>query len=157
MSLKNTRGSLTRSTRPSAFIDPENQRMAASFHIDVDPARDLVRIRLGGFFEPAHVKAFVEARDFAYKRLRCGRNAHVTMVDMREMQIQPQQSVAAFQQMIADPATASRRLAFVLSRTLARMQIQRAAADRTAAYFDSEEEAERWLFADDDRCAMSPH
>lgn len=57
--------------------------------------------------------------------------------------------MAAFQQVLSNPAVTSRKLAFVMTRSLARMQIKRAAASRDAAYFERVEDAERWLFSDD--------
>lgn len=118
-----------------------NPRMS----FDVDPARDLVRITLAGFFSPDDVDRFVAARDAAHRQLRCAPNAHATIVDMRAMQIQAQETVAAFQHVLADPRMVSRRLAFVVARSLSRLQIKRAAAEREAAYFTSIEEAECWV------------
>ncbi len=118
-----------------------NPRMS----FDVDPARDLVRITLTGFFSPDDVDRFVAARDAAHRQLRCAPNAHVTIVDMRAMQIQAQETVAAFQQVLSDPRMVSRRLAFVVARSLSRLQIKRAAAERAAEYFTSLEEAECWV------------
>ncbi|MEG8041203.1 STAS/SEC14 domain-containing protein [Sphingomonas sp. LR60] len=112
---------------------------------DVEPHRDLVRITLAGFFTPDDVERFVAARDAAHRQLRCGPNAHVTLVDMRAMQIQSQETVTAFQQVLADPRHTSRRLAFVVARSLARLQIKRAASEREAAYFTAVDEAEAWV------------
>lgn len=123
--------------------------MQPNFAFEVEPDRNLVRIWLGGFFSPLDVAAFVKERDRAHQRLRCSPNQHVTLVDIRAMAIQPQESVAAFQQMLSNPAVTSRKLAFVITRSLARMQIKRAAASRDAAYFESVEDAERWLLGDD--------
>jgi len=61
------------------------------------------------------------------------------------MQIQSQETVTAFQQVLGDPRQASRRLAFVVARSLARLQIRRAASERQASYFTSVEEAEAWV------------
>ena len=123
--------------------------MQPNFSFKVEPDRNLVRIWLGGFFSPADVDAFVKERDRAHQRLSCGPNQHVTLVDIREMAIQPQESVAAFQQMLSNPTVASRRLAFIITRSLARMQLKRAAGSRDAAYFEIVEDAERWLFSND--------
>ena len=114
---------------------------------DVEPERDLVRITLAGFFTPDDVARFVAARDAAHRQLRCAPNAHATLVDMRAMQIQSQETVTAFQQVLGDPRTVSRRLAFVVARSLSRLQIKRAAAERSAAYFTTMEEAESWVLA----------
>lgn len=121
--------------------------MTPQMSFDVEPQRDLVRITLAGFFTPDDVARFVAGRDAAHRQLRCAANAHNTLVDMRAMEIQAQETVAAFQQVLADPRTRSRRLAFVVARSLARMQIRRAADARDAAYFTTIEEAEAWLTA----------
>lgn len=119
--------------------------MTPRMSFDVDPSRDLVRITLAGFFTPDDVARFVTARDAAHRQLRCGPNEHATLVDMRAMQIQSQETVTAFQQVLGDPREASRRLAFVVARSLARLQIKRAASERQAAYFTTVEEAELWV------------
>lgn len=121
--------------------------MTPRMSIDVEPGRDLVRITLAGFFTPADVTRFVAERDAAHNRLRCGPNQHLTLVDMRAMHIQSQDSVDAFQRVLGDPRTVSRRLAFVVARSLSRLQIKRAAANREAAYFTEIDEAEAWLLA----------
>lgn len=89
--------------------------MQSNFAFDVEPDRNLVRIWLGGFFSPADVAGFANERDRAHQRLRCGPNEHVTLVDIREMAIQPQDSVAAFRQMLSNPAMISHRLAFIVA------------------------------------------
>ncbi|VVT13045.1 conserved hypothetical protein [Sphingomonas sp. EC-HK361] len=117
----------------------------ADFSIVVDPQQSLVRITLAGFFEADEIARFTQARNTAHRQLLSAPNQHVTLVDIRDMQIQAQDSVAAFQRVLADPASQSRRIAFVVARSLARLQAQRAAADRGAAYFADVAEAERWL------------
>ena len=120
--------------------------MNAQFSIGVDVTRDLVRLKLSGFFAVADVERFCEARDAAHRQLTCAPHAHVTLVDLRDMKIQPQESVSAFGSLLADPAHQSRKLALVFSLSLARMQLQRAAGDRRARYFTSIADAEAWLF-----------
>lgn len=120
--------------------------MSANFTIDVDPARDLVRISMAGLFEPEDIERFLEARRLAHARLVCPPNCHVTLNDVREMKIQPQHSVAAFRDMLAAPQYRSRRLAFVVAPTLAKMQLMRAAEGRNVRFFDDVADAEAWLF-----------
>jgi hypothetical protein len=127
--------------------------MSADFAIDVDAARDLVRIRMSGFFTPEDIDAFLAARAVAHTQLRCGSNQHLTLNDLSDMKIQSQDSVEMFRAMLADPAYRSRRLAFVIGRTLARTQLQRALDRRTARCFDDSWAAEAWLFAGSDRAA----
>jgi len=127
--------------------------MSADFAIDVDAARDLVRIRMSGFFTTEDIDAFLAARAVAHTQLRCGPNQHLTLNDLSDMKIQSQDSVEMFRAMLADPAYRSRRLAFVIGRTLARTQLQRALDRRTARCFDDSWAAEAWLFAGSDRAA----
>lgn len=121
--------------------------MGARFSIDVDVVRDLVRVTLAGTFAPADVARLIATRDTAHEHLRCAPNRHVTLVDIRTMRIQEQDTVAAFRQMLADPHKAARRLAFVVSPSLARLQARRAAGDRVAMFFTTIEDAERWVLA----------
>lgn len=121
--------------------------MSATFSIHAEPDRDLVRITMSGLFTPQDIADFYKARETAHARLTCGPNQHLTITDLREMKIQPQESVAGFQQLLGAPQYHSRRLAFVIGRTLARSQLQRALTGRPdTRCFDSVEEAEAWLF-----------
>ncbi|MDR7155420.1 hypothetical protein J2W40_002247 [Sphingobium xenophagum] len=119
--------------------------MKARFSIEVDVPQSLVRMTLGGFFHIEDIERLVEARNAAFLQLQCGPHEHLTMVDVRDMDIQPQDSVAAFQQVLADPTRRSKRLAFVVARSLARIQAKRATDTREVSYFVSPEEAEHWL------------
>lgn len=120
--------------------------MASSFLITADPALNLVTINIGGFFAQPDIDAFEQERDVAHRKLRCGPNQHLTLVDMREMLIQSQDAIVGFQRVLNNPAKASKRIAIVVSQTLARMQVERAAERRDVKYFTSEpEEARKWL------------
>ncbi len=121
--------------------------MSAQFRIDVEPERDLVRIWMSGFFTHEDIAAFLAARAQAHGELRCAPNQHVTLTDLRGMKIQSREMVDAFQQMLADPAYRSRRLAFVAESTLARSQLGRALGSRVARVFETMAEAESWLAA----------
>src|SRR5437764_10656607 len=124
--------------------------MTATFSFEVDPERDLVRIRMGGFFRPTDIAAFLEARRVAHQALRCAPNAHLTVNDIREMSIQSHDVVDAFQAMLAAPEYRSRRLAFVVGYTLARAQVIRALESRQARWFEDPAEAEAWLLAEEE-------
>lgn len=120
--------------------------MSAEYSIEVEPKRDLVRIRMGGFFTPEDIEGFLEVRRVAHRDLTCGPNRHVTINDIRDMKIQSQDIVDAFRDMLAAPAYRSRRLAFVVSPTLARTQLARTIAGRNARCFEDFWSAESWLF-----------
>ena len=126
-----------------------NQRMSAIFSFDIDKARGLVRITMAGLFTPADIRNFLAARRDAHVALGCAPNMHVTLNDVRGMKIQPQDSVAGFQEMLAAPEYRSRRLAFVAARTLARSQLMRALSSREARCFEDVAHAEAWLFAEE--------
>lgn len=123
--------------------------MSADFSFDVDPSRQLVRIRMAGFFGPDEIARFLAVRLAAYDKLTCAPNQHLTLTDIREMKIQSQEAVVAFAKMLADPRFHSRRHAIVVASTLARMQVMRAVGERPQPYFQTVEEAEAWLFADE--------
>ena len=121
----------------------------ASFSIDLDPSRDLVRIRLCGFFSVEDIARFQAELLLAHRRLDCGRKGGpLTINDISKMAIQSQDVVARWGAFLADPAHRSRRLAFVVASTLARMQLQRTIGNRDARVFTDAAEAEQWLFAD---------
>jgi len=125
--------------------------MTAQFTVRAEPARDLIRISMAGFFSRDDIQAFYDARAAEHKRLTCGPNQHLTLNDLTEMKVQSQDAVAAFQELLGDPAYRSRKLAFVVDRTLAKSQLMRALNGRDAKCFEDRVEAERWLFAYDPR------
>jgi hypothetical protein len=120
--------------------------MSADFSFDVDPARDLIRITLTGFFQRDDVAALGAAHVQALARLYCPANAHVTLVDVRELKIQSQETMDAFETLLSAREQRSRRLALVVAPTLARMQVERALAARPAVQcFSSPYDAVAWL------------
>jgi hypothetical protein len=123
--------------------------MDAIYKIEVDPVNNILRQDLAGFFEPADVERFVADRNAAFGQLTCGPNQHLALVDARHVKIQQQDVVQAFQAVLSNPPLRSRKLAFVVSRSLVRKQLQRAAAGRDARFFYSVAEAEAWLLGRD--------
>ena len=55
-----------------------------AFIVTAEPERDVVRIRLTGFFTADAATGLIQARNAAHDRLRCGPNRHVTVVDLRD-------------------------------------------------------------------------
>ncbi len=121
--------------------------MEATFSIVNDVPHGLMRITMAGFFEQTDIARFVVARNRELAALGTRPNDHLTLVDIRAMDIQAADSVAGFGRVLADPRTVSRRIAFVTGRSLAAMQIRRAAQGRDTRYFDELDEAEAWLLA----------
>ena len=108
---------------------------------------------MAGFYTLEDIRAFLEARKKAHDALGCAPNAHLTLNDIRGMTGQPNTTVDAFAEMLAAPEYRSRRLAFVVSPTLARTQVMRALDRRAAQCFEDLWRAEAWLFAQDIRAA----
>lgn len=129
--------------------------MRAQYRIDVDVSRSLVRIWLGGFFAASDLPGFIAERDAAHRKLKCAPNQHVTLTDVREMNIQPQDTVAAFRNLLSDKRHQSRKVAFVVASSLARMQLIRAAEGRIARLFATPEEAVAWLMSADEDAPLA--
>jgi hypothetical protein len=130
--------------------------MKATYTFRIDRARALVSIQMAGLYTMADIAGFLEARQRAHAELCCAPNAHITLNDLRHMKIQSQEVVAAFREMLADPAFRSRRLAFVAAPTLARSQLMRALGGRDARCFDSVGEAQAWLLEEEAAEAPQP-
>ena len=104
---------------------------------------------MSGFYEAADIAAFVEARKKAHAELGMAPNAHMTLNDLREMKVQSQDTVRAFQAILTAPEYRSRKLAFVVDRNLAAMQLERTLVARAAHIFTDVASAVRYLFADE--------
>jgi hypothetical protein len=124
--------------------------MSARFSFTIDRRLGLIRIAMAGLFEPADVARFTEARAAAHAELGWAPNQHLTLNDIRAIKIQPQQTVAAFHDLLAGRAHRSRRLAFVASPTLARNQLMRALAGRHRRCFGDVADAEAWLLTEEE-------
>lgn len=121
--------------------------MEADFQIVVDVPRSFVRITMHGFFKPLDVSRFLAARNAEHEKLRSAPNEHVTLADLRALNVQSQESAGQFARLLADPTHQSRMLAIVLPPSLARLQVARAAESRSVQFFVDVPSAERWLFA----------
>jgi hypothetical protein len=122
--------------------------LKATWSVSSESDRRLLKLAIGGFFTPDDVAVFQKAVSAEIVRLRStlAGAPHVTLCDTRGVQIQSQAAVAAFTEMLANPAARSRRLAYVVDATLARMQIKRLTARADAAFFQDPAAAEAWLF-----------
>ena len=133
--------------------------LPARFSVRADPDRDAIFVTLGGFFTPADVAAFSDAWWAAQTELRCGPNMHLTLCDIVDMNIQTQDVVNAFAEVVRHPTRHSRRMAMIVGVSLARLQAKRLPQPerRDVAYFYDRAEAERWLFSDARTDAQYPH
>ena len=123
--------------------------MSQKFTFTLDRDRGLVRITMQGFYTAADVAAFFEARRKAHAELGLPQGAHMTLNDLRGMQIQSQEVIQAFQQGLAVPEEKARKLAIVVDAAMARGQANRAINSADTRYFTDVETAEAWLFADE--------
>ena len=122
--------------------------MSAHFTISVDRPRNLIDVRMSGFYALDDVQRYAAAIGEATLTLGGDPGRQRMLSDITGMQIQSQEIVAAFAAFMADPRYAARRIAFVVETSLARMQLNRAKMGREAQVFHSRDEAESWLFAD---------
>lgn len=122
--------------------------LSASWTVTVEPRRKLLRLAITGFFTPSNVLAFAQEVSVGIATLRpyLDGQGHVTLCDTRGVQIQSQEAVRSFSDMLAHPAARSRRLAYVVDAALAQIQIKRLTDRVDAAYFRDLESAETWLF-----------
>jgi len=124
--------------------------MNGKFSIVADRAHGLIRIAMAGLYTLDDVRAFYEARRQAHEQLGLPKNVHLTLNDVRELKILPQDTLAAFFEMLADADYHSRRLAFVVAPTLVRAQVVRALDGRkNARWFEDPVEAEAWLIEEE--------
>ena len=131
--------------------------MDDKFSITVDRARGLVRIVMSGLYTLDDVRAFYEARRQAHEELGLPKNVHLTLNDVRALKILPQDTLAAFGEMLSDADYHSRRLAFVVAPTLVRAQVVRALdGRRNARWFEDPAEAEAWLLAEEPQALPLP-
>lgn len=133
----------------------------ARFTVEPDAARGVAYLTLSGFFLLPDVAAFDRAWAEAHAALRCPPNSHLTLCDIGDMSIQSQDVVNAFTAIAQDTARQGRKIAMIVSVSLARLQAKRLnRPDRQGvAYFYDRAEAEAWLFSDDQtdaRCHREP-
>lgn len=126
--------------------------MNGKFSIEADRSHGLIRIVMSGLLTLDDVRDFYETRRRAHDELGLPKNAHLTLNDIRQVKILPQETLAAFCEMLADPDYHSRRLAFVVAPTLVRAQVVRALAGReNARCFADPAAAEAWLLEADEQ------
>ena len=118
---------------------------SGKYSITVDPQTAFVRITLDGFFALGDVQEFAIALARAYAGLASGRGHHLTLCDVSECKIQPQEVVEGFRRLLTDRSLMSERLAFVTGASPAKMQIRRLIARDTCRFFEQADAAERWL------------
>lgn len=119
--------------------------MQGWFAIAKEKERHLVHLTMGGFFEAATILQLRAALVEAVASLSCGPNEHVTLCDIRQMDIQSQERVEEFSKLVGSDDIRSRRLAFVVAKSLARLQAKRLTSREGVEFFADPETALDWL------------
>lgn len=123
--------------------------MGASFSFHVDPEEGLVRITLSACFGPGDFLALAAERIAALGSLTCPPSAHVSLVDVRELEIRSQATIDAFETLLSAREYRPRRLALLVAQTPEMARVQRALAARPGvACFTSPYDAVAWLLDD---------
>ena len=102
---------------------------------------------MAGFFALDAVARYAEQRRAALDQLGCGPGEHVTLCDVRGCHVSSQQALSAFSEVLNDPASRARRIAFLTNSSLMRQQIRRMVDGDRAACFVEERDALAWLTA----------
>lgn len=122
--------------------------MTGWYDIALEPRERLLRLTMGGFFEPARVADMREALIVALRELNCPPGEHLTLCDVTAMNIQSQELVQHFAALVGSPEVVSRRLAFVTGATLARLQARRLTSREGVAFFADVPSAMAWLIGE---------
>ena len=120
-----------------------------SHGLSFDPVCKLLDVRLAGMVTPEDAAWIGEEVRAAIVSLGPDMGKHVTLYDASEVQVVPTATIALLQHTWSNPAVRqlwARKVAFVVSTTLARMQAQRLREARAdIGIYDSREEAIAWL------------
>ncbi|NLS27878.1 hypothetical protein S2M10_28800 [Sphingomonas sp. S2M10] len=122
------------------------------FKIDVDRDLRLVHVTLAGVPSPEDVGWIAEELGAAVLSLGAGAGRHCTLYDARGVHVLPQATADFVLKNFADTETTrgARRLAFVASTMLTRLQIRRIVEARPRArLFEDVEQARLWLLGAD--------
>ena len=118
------------------------------YEIQIERGTNLIRFSIAGFFDAARIERFVRDRDEAFRRMACGINRHVTLTDVASAQLQSQEMFERFRTLMWQSDRTSRRMAFAVGSSLARMQVRRLVAGRKdVGIFEDTASAEAWLRA----------
>ena len=120
------------------------------YEIAVDAPRQLVRVKLIGFWNVDTATAFARDQQDAVRRLCTKPGQHLLLADLTEFNLQSQAVVGVCQDLITKAAFRSRRLAVVAGDGLARIQIKRILLRDRMQAFSNIDEAMAWLVTDDD-------
>ena len=120
----------------------------AMIRVTADASRKLVIAHMSGFLSVEEVEQFSREQDAAVEAMGLRSEEYLLLIDTAEAIIQPQEIVAAFQQLVTSARYKARRIAVARKGSLTRIQTTRILNLRDdAAVFESIEEAEAWLFS----------
>jgi len=122
---------------------------SVSHSIHVDLSRKMVDLRIGGLISAEDAAWIGEELRAAIRALGSDVGKHVTLYDASSVQVVPQETVELIKQTLDNPEVRkiwARKIAFVVSTTLARMQAQRLREVRPdIGVFDDRDSAIAWL------------
>lgn len=122
---------------------------SVSHSIQVDVARKLIDLRIGGLITPEDAAWIGEELRAAIRTLGADVGKHVTLYDGSGVHVVPQETVELIKHTLDNPAVRAmwaRKIAFVVSTALARLQAQRLREVRPdLGIFDDRESAIDWL------------
>jgi hypothetical protein len=122
---------------------------SVSHSIQVDPVRKLVDLKVSGLLAPEDAAWIGEELRAAIRALGDDVGKHVTLYDGTGVHVVPQETVELLKQTLDNPAVRAlwaRKVAFVVSTALARLQAQRLREVRPdLGIFDDRERAIAWL------------
>ncbi len=116
--------------------------------VTVEPARKLVRARMGGLLTLDEVKRFSAEEQAAVRGMGLGSGEFLLSVETEGNVMQTQDVVQALQELIQHSPLKAKRIATVRTSALATLQTRRLTTLRNDyEVFDNLVDAEAWLFA----------
>ena len=125
----------------------------SSYSITTVPHRKLVVMKIVGMLTREQVEQLYREEHAAIAAMGCRLGEQICLVDLTDCKLQVQDVAAAFKEKQGDARIMARRLALYTGSSLARMQARRITDRANAELFETREQAEAWLFADEARAA----
>jgi hypothetical protein len=118
------------------------------FQVETDHTNRMICLRMGGVLSVDEAHACAAAKEAAVERLGPPFD-HSTLLDIRELRLQPQEVFAIFTHFVATTKHKSRKIAIVPGHGTARMQFRRVAERaplrNDMRFFTQFDEARDWL------------
>ena len=124
------------------------------FEIETSQADRIISVRMIGGFDMESARACAAAKEAAVDSLGPPYDDHSSLVDVRDLRVQPQDIFAIFTSFVARTRHKSRKIAIVGGEGTARMQFRRVAEREplrdNMRFFTALREAREWLGAGSD-------